>query len=217
MNGFLIRLLRLMLGLFLYALGIVLTIRAHIGYAPWDVFHAGISQSVGVSFGSVTILAGIGIGFLAVILGEKIGLGTVLNMVLIGVFLDLLLRLNVIPMAANFALGLLMLNIGLFIISLATYFYIGSGWGAGPRDSLMVALNRKTGLPIGYCRGAIELTAVAIGWKLGGMIGIGTVISAIAIGFYVQITFKIINFDVTKIHHQTLNQTFLEIYSYFNH
>lgn len=101
-----------------------------------------------------------------------------------------------------------MLIAGLFIIALATYYYIGSGFGAGPRDSLMVALTRKTGLSIGICRGTIELLAVFIGWTLGGMAGIGTVISAFAMGFCVQITFKMLKFDATKVNHETLDQTY---------
>jgi uncharacterized membrane protein YczE len=212
MNKFLKRLFRLILGLFLYALGIVITMKAHIGYTPWDVLHVGIAQTIGMSIGNVTIIAGIAIGAIAMMFGEKLGLGTVLNMILIGVFLNFLLGLSFLPLITNFTLSVLMINIGLFVIALASYFYIGSGLGAGPRDSLMVALNRKTGIPIGYCRGAIELAAVLIGWKLGGMVGLGTVISAIAIGFYIQITFKILKFEATKINHQTLNQTLKEFF-----
>lgn len=202
------RLLRLLLGLFLYALGIALTMKAQIGYAPWEVFHAGIGQTIGMSIGNVSIVAGLIIGGFAMFFGEKLGLGTILNMILIGVFLDFLLSLNFIPMATHFAAGTLMLIIGLFIISLASYFYIGSGFGAGPRDSLMVALNRKTGYPIGYCRAAIELAAVLIGWLLGGMVGAGTVISAVTIGFCVQTTFKLLQFEAAKVKHQTLTQTY---------
>lgn len=207
------RLFRLILGLFLYALGIAITMKAQIGYAPWEVFHAGIGQTIGMSIGNVSIIAGITIGAAAMLFGEKLGIGTVLNMILIGVFLDFLLGLSVIPVIDNFGLGVLMLISGLFVIALASYFYIGSGFGAGPRDSLMVALNRKTGFPIGYCRGAIELAAVLIGWLLGGMVGLGTLISAILIGFCVQVTFKALHFDAAKVQHQTVNQTFRNLAS----
>lgn len=101
-----------------------------------------------------------------------------------------------------------MLISGLFIIAFGSYFYIASAFGAGPRDSLMVLVTRKTGLPIGVCRGAIELTAVAVGWYLGGLVGIGTVISALAIGFCIQITFRLLRFDATKIRHERLQETF---------
>ena len=208
MKYFFTRLLRLIFGLFLYSLGIVVTMNAHIGYAPWDVLHVGMAKTIGMSIGTVSIIAGIVIGILTVLLGEKLGLGTLLNMVLIGLFLDILIELKFIPIASNFVYGLLMVIVGLFIIALASYYYIGSGFGAGPRDSLMVALTRKTGLPVGVCRGTIELLAVLIGWRLGGMVGIGTIISAFVIGFCVQLTFKLLKFDATTIKHETLDQTF---------
>lgn len=207
MKHFLARILRLLFGLFLYSLGIVVTMDAHIGYAPWDVLHVGMAKTIGMSIGTVSIIVGIVIGILTVLLGEKLGLGTLLNMVLIGLFLDMLIGFEFIPVASNFVFGILMVIVGLFIIALASYYYIGSGFGAGPRDSLMVALTRKTGLPVGVCRGTIELLAVFAGWRLGGMVGIGTIISAFVIGFCVQSTFKILKFDATTVKHETLDQT----------
>lgn len=207
-----LRLLRLIFGLFLYALGIVITLKAHVGYAPWDVLHVGLAKTTGMTIGLASILVGILIVAVAFLLGEKLGLGTILNMILIGVFLDLILKLNLIPAMDKFFLGVIMLIIGLFVISLATYFYIGSGFGAGPRDSLMVALARKTKLPIGFCRGTIEVMAVVVGWKLGGMVGIGTVIAAFAIGFCIQITFRVLKFDAKKVDHQTVTETYKELF-----
>ena len=202
-----IRLLRLLLGLFLYSLGIIVTIRANIGYAPWDVFHVGLAKTIGINIGTASIIVGIVIVIITVLLGEKLGLGSILNMVLIGVFLDILLSLEIIPMAGNFVFGIIMDITGLIIIALASYFYISSGFGAGPRDSLMVALTRKTRLPVGICRGTIELLAVLVGWKLGGMIGIGTIISALAIGLCIQLTFKLFKFDAAEVKHESLGQT----------
>lgn len=213
MKSFINRFSRLILGLFLYALGIVITLNAQIGYAPWEVFHVGLAKSTGMSIGMASIVAGLVIGVLAIVLGEKLGLGTLLNMFLIGVFLDFILNFHWIPSASNIAIGIVMLILGLFIIALASYFYIGSGFGAGPRDSLMVALTRKTKLPIGLCRGFIELLAVIAGWRLGGMLGIGTVISALAIGFCVQITFKLLHFDTTTIAHETLTMTYRSLFN----
>lgn len=207
-NKVFLRLLRLIFGLFLYALGIVITLKAYVGYAPWDVLHVGLSKTSGMTIGMASILVGILIVAVAFLLGEKLGLGTILNMILIGVFLDIILKLNLIPAMDNFVWGVIMLIVGLFVISLATYFYIGSGFGAGPRDSLMVALARKTKLPIGFCRGTIEVIAVVVGWKLGGLVGIGTVIAALAIGFCIQITFRVLKFDAKKINHQTLMETY---------
>jgi uncharacterized membrane protein YczE len=208
MKRFIIRFLDLLLGLFLFALGIVLTINANIGYAPWEVFHVGLSLTTGISIGFATIVTGLVILAIVAAFGEKIGLGTILNVVIIGVFIDLILIVNVLPMSTNLASGVIMLISGLLFISVGSYFYIKSAFGTGPRDSLMVLLKRKTNLPVGVCRSAVELTATIVGWLLGGMVGIGTVISVIAIGFCIQITFTILKFDVTTVKHESLKQTF---------
>lgn len=195
-------------GLFLYAIGIVVTLNANVGYAPWDIFHVGLAKTMGISIGTASIIVGLIIGMIAVFMGEKLGFGTILNMVLIGVFLDIVLKSHIIPIAENLMLGIAMLLIGVFIIAFATYFYIKSAFGAGPRDSLMVALTRKTGLSVGVCRGMIELSAVVAGWALGGMLGIGTIIFSFAIGFFIQTTFKLFAFDATEVKHETLDLTY---------
>jgi uncharacterized membrane protein YczE len=113
-----------------------------------------------------------------------------------------------IPVAANPIIGTIMLIFGLFIISIGSYFYIKSAFGAGPRDSLMVVLARKTKLPVGLCRGILELSVTLIGWFLGGLVGFGTVLFVIAIGFFIQIVFKLFKFDVTQVKHETLGDTY---------
>jgi uncharacterized membrane protein YczE len=145
-------------------------------------------------------------------LGEKFGIGTLFSMVLTGVFIDLFLLINFIPLAKDYLAGIIMLIIGLFIISLGSYFYIKSAFGVGPRDNLMVVLARKIKIPVGICRSVIELLMTFIGWLLGGMVGIGTVISVIAIGFCIQATFKVLNFDVTAIKHESLNDTYNNLF-----
>lgn len=207
MKAFLVRFLKLIFGLFLYALGIVISMSANIGYAPWDVFHVGLAKTLGMSIGLASIVTGVAIGLIAYLLGEKLGLGTLLNMILIGVFIDIIMATDLIQVASNPLFGGLMMLAGLFVIALASYFYIGAAFGAGPRDSLMVVLTRKTKLPIGICRGIIELLAVLVGWQLGGMLGVGTVFSAGAIGFCVQTTFKWLKFDASAVKHETINQT----------
>lgn len=216
MKQFYIRLLRLILGLLLYSLGAVVTIRANIGYSPWDVFHAGLTKTIGINIGAATVIVGVIIVVITALLGEKIGLGTIFNMILIGTFMDILLSLNIIPLAGNFILGVIMLIAGLFIIAFATYFYISSGFGAGPRDTLMVTLTRISRLPVGVCRGSIEVLAVLAGLKLGGMAGAGTITSALAIGACVQITFKLFRFDASKVKHETLDQTFKMVIESFS-
>lgn len=203
MIAYFIRFLRLNFGLFLYGLGIVVTMRANVGYAPWEVLHSGISQTLGVSIGLVNTAVGVIIVVIVCLLGEKIGLGTIFNMFMIGLFMDLIISLNIIPLIHNFWLGTIILILGLFIISFGTYFYISSAFGAGPRDSFMVAIRRKTRLPVGFCRGILEVTVVIVGWLLGGMVGLGTIISAFAIGLCVQITFRLVKFEPTKVEHET--------------
>lgn len=212
MKNFTKRFCLLILGLFLYALGAVLTIKAHIGYAPWDVLHVGLSKTLGISIGTASIGVGLIIAFITFLLKEKLGIGTILNMILIGLFIDLLMWIDIFPVMDNFISGLILLILGLFVISFGSYFYIGAAFGAGPRDSLMISVKRKTRLPIGVSRAIVEIFAVLAGWKLGGMVGIGTVISAFAIGFCIQITFKILKFETTNIHHETFEETYKALF-----
>jgi len=198
----------LVVGTVLFAVGIVLTIKANVGYAPWEVFHVGFALTTGISIGVASIVAGIVIVVFVTISGEKIGLGTIVSMVLTGIIIDLIILSDVIPVATNIAVGITMLVFGLFILSVGTYFYIKSAFGAGPRDNLMVVLNRKTRFPIGVCRGLVELSVTIIGWFLGGMVGIGTLISVVAVGFCIQITFKIFKFNAAEVEHETIIQTF---------
>ena len=205
MRKLLKRLLALILGLFLYALGIVLCVQANIGCAPWDVLHMGLSRFTGWSMGQMSISVGALICVLVLILHEKLGLGTILNMLLIGEFMDLIFASGVIPLLTNIWLGIIMMIAGLFIIALGSYFYIGAGFGAGPRDSLMVAVQRRLKIPVGACRAIVEGTALLIGFFLGGQVGAGTVIAVFGIGFCVQIVFKLLRFDPAAVEHETLH------------
>ena len=198
----------MMTGLFLYALGIVLTINANIGYGPWEVFHAGLALRMGLGIGVASIVAGVAILIIVTLFKETLGLGTIASMVVTGLFIDLILMIRVIPVPGNTAIGIAMLVAGLFTVSVGSYFYIKSAFGAGPRDNLMVVLARKTKLPIGLCRGMVELAVTFTGWLLGGMVGIGTLISGFCIGFCVQLTFAAFKFDATVVRHESIKQTF---------
>ena len=207
MKGFYKRFGNLIFGLFLYALGIAITMKANLGYAPWDVFHQGISNMIGITIGNASILVGLIICVTVALAGEKLGLGTILNMILIGFFLDLILALDRIPLMKDFLPGVIMMIVGLFVISIATYFYLGSGFGAGPRDGLMVVLERKTGLPVGLCRAILESMVVFLGWLMGGPVGLGTAFAAFGIGFCIQVTFMLFKFHATEVRHETLKET----------
>ena len=208
MKAFLIRILRLLFGTFLFALGIILTIKADIGYAPWEVFHVGLALTMRISLGVASIIAGVVIVAFVSVCGEKIGIGTLTSMVVTGIFIDLIDKLDIIPMAESLIPGIAMLISGMLVISVGTFFYINSAFGVGPRDNLMVVLNRKTKLPVGVCRSFVELAVTLTGWFLGGKVGIGTVISVIGMGVCIQIVFAIFRFKAAEIEHESLKQTF---------
>ncbi|MCL2703794.1 MAG: hypothetical protein FWE91_09335 [Defluviitaleaceae bacterium] len=208
MKRFILRITRLIAGLSLFAFGIACTITANIGYAPWDVFHSGAANILGIRIGTASIAVSFTIVLICILLKEKLGLGTVLNMVLVGLILDFILFLNIIPAFEIMALQVLLLFAGLFIIAGASCLYLSSAFGGGPRDSLMVAVTRKTKLPIGVCRTVIELMALGMGWLLGGMVGVGTVLSAFGMGACIQIIFRLFKFKSTEVVHETAAQTF---------
>lgn len=213
MGLFLRRLLSLVWGLLLYALGIVLCVQANIGCAPWDVLHMGLSLKIGITMGQISILVGGLICVIVLLLREKLGMGTLLNMFLIGIFMDLIFYVNIIPAMSSLWSGVIMMIVGLFVIALGSYFYIGSGFGAGPRDSLMVSLKRHSHWPVGTCRALVEGLALLLGYILGGKVGIGTIIAVFGIGFCVQIVFHVLRFDPAVITHETLSGTWAYVRS----
>ncbi|NLN98139.1 MAG: hypothetical protein GX127_07170 [Eubacteriaceae bacterium] len=214
MNQYALRIIKMFVGFIFYGLGIVVTLRANIGYAPWEVFHVGVANTVGMSIGMVSILVGVVIFIITVSLGETLGSGAILNMIFIGVFTDLFNMLSFIPEAQNLTMGLVMMVVGLTIISFATYLYISSAFGTGPRDSLMVALSRITGFSAGACRGFIEVSVTVIGYFLGGSVGVGTVLSALVVGFILQGVFKIFQFEPKNVQHEDMKETFNRLKGY---
>ena len=205
------RVARLFLGLFVYSFGIVMTLRANVGYSPWDVFHQGLALHLGLTMGAANIFVAVVIVSIVVFMKENVGFGTLCNMILIVVFIDVILSGNWIPLMRSFVPGVMMMIGGLFVIAAASFLYIGAGYGAGPRDSLMVVLTKRTGKPVGLCRGFLEGTVLLMGWLLGGYAGIGTVISALGIGVAVQIVFSVLRFDVKKIHQESFHETYLRL------
>ena len=183
-------------------------LRANIGFPPWDAFHDGVARTIGTTIGIASIGVGIVILIFVYLMKEKLGLGTIINMVLIGLQIDFILYINIIPIADGFIIGIPMLVAGMFIVSVGAYFYMSSAFGAGPRDSLMVVLMRLTNKPVGVCRAAVECSAVLAGWLLGGMVGLGTVITALGFGLCMQIVFKLFKFDAKAVQHETLADTY---------
>jgi len=204
LKNFFMRFLRMVIGLFIYSFGIVLTIRANLGLAPWDVFHQGVTKHIPITMGQASIFVGLIIVIIFCIMREKLGLGTIFNMVLIGIFIDFFLSLKFLPDMQNFFSGLLMMIAGLFILAFASFLYIGAGFGAGPRDGLMVAVTKRTKWPVGVVRAVIEVSVLVIGYFLGGYVGIGTVISAFGVSQAVQIVFSLLKFDVKTVKQESL-------------
>ena len=206
MKSALSRIARAMIGYLLYGVGIVFTINAQLGLAPWGVFHQGFSNQFGVTMGTAVQVVGAAILILDFFLGERIGWGTIGNVYFIGTFIDVVTNLGVVPVFDNIYLRFLQMIIGMMIMSFATYFYLSAQLGAGPRDGLMVALTKRTNKPVGLIRSAIEITALISGYLMGGLVGWGTLIMSLGFGYFIQTTFKIFKFDVRQVVHRYLDQ-----------
>lgn len=182
--------LRIQAGFMAYALSIALMIRANLGTNAWPVLEVALARRLHITIGTMSVLMGFAVLSGALLMREKIGWGTLGNILSIGPWEDL--WLSIIP-SVNHALLLqaAMLLFGIFLMGLASAIYIGVDAGAGPRDSLMLALHRTTGVKIRVARTIIEVTVVTIGWFLGGPAGIGTLVFAILIGPFVQWGFKV--------------------------
>ena len=180
------RITQLLIGLFLYGIGIALIVRGAIGVAPWDVLTQGIDKHTHLGFGLITILTSAVVLLFWIPLRQKPGIGTVLNALLVGPAADVGLWL--IPEGLDLWARILLFAAGLLVLAAATGLYIGAHFGPGPRDGLMTGLHRRTGWKIWIGRTGIEVVVLGIGWALGGNVGIGTVLFAVLIGPLCHVT-----------------------------
>ncbi|PFG32431.1 putative membrane protein YczE [Sanguibacter antarcticus] len=178
------RLAQLFDGLTLYGVSMAMMFRSGLGLNPWDVFHGGVARHLPLSMGTIVVLTAVLVLALWIPLRQAPGLGTVANAVWLGVALDL--ALWVLPQADALAVQVPLLLGGIVLNGLAGALYIGSQLGPGPRDGLMTGIARKTGGSLRVIRTGIEVVVVALGWVLGGTVGIGTILYALAIGPLVQ-------------------------------
>lgn len=178
------RLLQLLLGLTLYGVSLALMLRANLGLDPWDVFHQGLARHLGWSIGTVVNVMGAVVLLLWWPIRQRPGLGTVLNVLVVGSVVDV--TLSLLPPASSLTERIILLPCGVLLNAVATAAYIGARLGPGPRDGLMTGLVRRTGRPVRVVRTAIELSVLAAGWLLGGSVGVGTVAYALLIGPLVQ-------------------------------
>ena len=167
-------------GLTLFGLGEGLLIVSSSGASPWSVLAQGISLKINLSIGTITFLISVGVLFLWIFLKQKPGMGTILNAVIISIMIDLCIKY--VPTPENSLSQILLAVIAVITVGIGGGIYLVSNLGAGPRDGLMIGLQKKTNLPIAFVRVSLEITVVSVGWYLGGTVGIGTLLFAFGIG-----------------------------------
>ena len=191
------------LGLMLFGFGVHLTIQANIGVAPWDTFNLGVSKTFGILYGTASVIVSFTIIAIDLLLRERIGIGTVLDAIVVGKTVDLLNFIDIIPsIEGNMPVSIAMMITGLFIMGLAQVVYMKAGLCCGPRDSLMLAINRRLKkLPVGAVSVLMMVVVLFAGWRLGGPIGIGTIICTFGIGAFMQLAFTVTRFEPKNVKH----------------
>ncbi len=194
------RWLQFALGILGLGIGIALMVRAEIGLGPWDVLHQGVSRQTGIPMGQSAILVGLLIMLLWLPLRQRPGIGTVLNIIFVGLLTDLLLALlpplstDIVPAGWLLPAQLAQMTTGIVVLGCGAGLYILAGLGTGPRDGVMMGLVEHTGWSVRLIRTLIELTALAMGWLLGGSVGLGTVMFAVGIGPVIQYTLRVVQY-----------------------
>lgn len=201
-----VRMVYTTVGIAIFSLGILFSVKAGLGVNPWTVFHMGLARHVGLTQGQVTQLFGLLIILTSCFLGIKPHLATIMNMLMVGGFFDIFNALNVLPGAANLTMGIWYIALSIALTGFGGAMYMSGGLGAGPRDSLMLALTTRTGQPVGRIRTAIEVTVLLIGWVLGGPVGVGTVILSLTSGPSVQVCFELMRHitGINSLAHQVM-------------
>jgi uncharacterized membrane protein YczE len=188
-----VRIPQLLVGLLLYGVADALIIRAAVGIGPWTVFSQGLSETTGLSIGLLTSLIGLAVLAVWIPLRQRPGVGTVLNVLLLGPFIEL--GLAVLPVPGALWQQGLFFAAGLLLLAVASGMYIGARFGPGPRDGLMTGIHTRLGWPVWLGRGLVEGSVLALGWLLGGDVGVGTVLFAVLIGSLCGVTLRL--FGVT--------------------
>jgi uncharacterized membrane protein YczE len=191
-----VRLVALYAGLMLYGLSGALQVRARLGLDPWDVLHQGLAGHLGLEIGTVLIIVGAVVLLFWIPLRQRPGLGTVSNVVLVGLGMNA--ALAVLPSPHRLGSRIAEVAGGILLCAVATALYLGAAFGAGPRDGLMTGLAARTGYSIRAVRTVLELTVLGVGWLLGGTVGFGTVAFAVAIGPLTQIFLPLLDTSGTR-------------------
>jgi uncharacterized membrane protein YczE len=192
------------LGLAIFALAMILSLQSNLGASSWTVFHDGISKQTPLTLGTAGIVVGLLILATSWMLGIPPGFGTVMNMLMIGVWTDVLLGFELVPEAQSYLARFIVLVAGALLLGLGSAIYIKAGFGAGPRDAFMLAITRRSNIRIGVIRWGMELTVVAIGILLGGAFGVGTILFAILVGPSVDVFFSIFKIPTRRARRQSM-------------
>lgn len=202
----------LIIGLVVCAYGCATTVNAHMGLSPWDMLSDGLSKQLTnffgreIMIGTLTQIIGIIVLAADVLMKEKIGFGTILNIALIGHFTNVFLKSNLLLSSQNLFLRFVIMVIGFVILGFGIYFYMLSGLGAGPRDSFMLALARRK-IPVSTAKNSMEFFAFVTGFIAGGEMGIGTVVAVFIMGYILKYVFRLFNFDMTQVKHESVFDT----------
>jgi len=194
-------------GLAIFALGNYMTIKANIGQSPWNVFNLGLMNYIPMTYGQISVLVSAMVVISDLLLKERIGIGTVLDAILVGVFYDIYDAWGLIPVIENFWVGMLVMVAGLVVLDLSEAIYMSAGLGCGPRDALMVGVGKRLRkVPIGGVSILISLVVLGIGFVLGGSVGFGTLIYMFCGGIVMQAVFKVIRFEPRDVVHVGLHE-----------
>ena len=194
--------------LFVNGFGLYLTIQANIGAGPWDVLNIGLSKTFGILYGNASIAVSVTILIIDILMREPIGIAMFIDAFVVGKSVDFFNWLNVVPPRSSAVSGVLVMFAGLVVLAYTQFTYMSASLGCGPRDTLLVGLaKRMKKLPIGLVSIMLLSTATLIGWLLGGPVGLGTLVCAFGAGPVMQIAFRTVRFDATKIKHQRLRES----------
>lgn len=201
-----LQIFKMFLGFFLVALGVVMMLNANIGVASWDVLNQGIVTKVPITLGQSNIIVGAILLAVNWYFKEKIGWSSVANMIFVGVFMDLILSSNLVPMGYGGIASFFMICLGVFVMGIGTYYYLSVGLGTGPKEGLMVALTKKTSKSVTFIRNSIEICVSIIGYAMGGFVGVGTIIISLTTGYFMELAFKLFKFDVKVVSHRFIDE-----------
>lgn len=212
------RFARMFAGFIIMGFACAMQVQANLGFGSWTVLDHGLTRHFPLTIGTASILTSAAIIVLDLMAGEKIGVGMPFNMVVIGILIDVFLAMNLVPAMpglwgpggsfspAGTAMSVAMLFASIVLISYSTCLYMSAGLGAGPRDTLMVAAMKITGKDIAICRNTLELTALGVGWLLGGSVGVGTVMVALLSGPVMQVISRAMKFNPKTVRHIHINE-----------